>query len=228
MNKIVIDKDNLLSLENEEIIIECISNDILINIKGNVVINEIITTDKKIKMNIKMYPNSSLVYNRYVHKTGGSFNLDIESTNNTNLEFNNSLFLDTNYDISINNNINGNNNNNLIDIKSFNILEGKIKAQGYLNILKNTKLNNLVENFKIITNNLQENIIIPALVVDSDDVIANHYTTISPIDTDELFYLSLKGIDKNTAQKLLRNSIILKNFNNKFMIESIKKLLEKE
>ncbi len=228
MNKIVIDKDKFLSLDNEEVIIQLNTDNINLNILGNVIINEIVTKYKNINLKITMNDNSSLIYNRYVHKVGGKLNLEINSNNNTKLIFNNSFYLKNYYKIYVYNNILGNNNKNTIDIKSFNVLNGKIKALGYVDIFKNTNMNNLVENFNIITNNDEENLIIPSIIANSFDVDANHFTTISSIPKSELFYLSLKGIKEEESKKLLRNSFILKNFNNDFIKDKIKKLLEKE
>ena len=41
------------------------------------------------------------------------------------------------------------------------------------------------------------------MFIDSNDVIANHNSTIGNIDKDYLFYLNSKGIDNETATKLI-------------------------
>lgn len=226
MNKIIVDKDNYLSLENENV--ELISQNNILNIKiiGNVLINELIINEKNTTVNIELTDNSKLIYNRYVHKTKGIYNLNIKSNNNSIIVFNNSLYLDDFYEIVVNNKIIGNNNSSYFNIKSFNKEHGKIKAQGYLDVNEHSKNNLLTENFKIITTNKEKNIVFPALIINSDDVIANHYTTISPINNDELFYLNTKGIAKNLGKIILRNSFILNNFENEEFKNIVKKKLE--
>ena len=43
----------------------------------------------------------------------------------------------------------------------------------------------------------------PNLEIFADDVKASHGATVSQLDQDQLFYLSTRGIDRNTAQHLL-------------------------
>ena len=70
-------------------------------------------------------------------------------------------------------------------------------------MIENTKDNEILENLRIIALNDTENEIVPNLLVRSDSVNAIHNTTISSIDKDYLFYLNSKGIDNETATKLI-------------------------
>ena len=67
--------------------------------------------------------------------------------------------------------------------------------------------------------------ILPNLIVDSNDVVANHNVTISNINEEELFYLNSKGINESDAIKLLRNGFMLSIFSDEEFKETIKKYL---
>ena len=53
------------------------------------------------------------------------------------------------------------------------------------------------------------NVLIPNLVVNTNEVEANHGVSIGGIDEDEMFYLMSKGISKATAKKLIEEGFIL-------------------
>lgn len=56
---------------------------------------------------------------------------------------------------------------------------------------------------KIINMNDVENIIKPVLVIDEQDVEANHSAFIGKFDPEQIFYMESRGIDKDNAIKLL-------------------------
>ena len=72
-----------------------------------------------------------------------------------------------------------------------------------------------------LTNNKCE--IRPNLYIDCDDVVASHAALIDKFDCNELFYLALKGIDKDTAIKILSKGFLLTGIHNEEIIDLINK-----
>ena len=72
-----------------------------------------------------------------------------------------------------------------------------------------------------LTNNKCE--IRPNLYIDCDDVVASHSALIDKFTDNELFYLALKGIDKNTATKILSKGFLLTGIHNQEIIDLINK-----
>ena len=62
----------------------------------------------------------------------------------------------------------------------------------------------------------------PNMFIDSNDVIANHNSTIGNINKDYLFYLNSKGIENDNAKKLIISGF-LKSILNSDMNEIIDK-----
>ena len=63
----------------------------------------------------------------------------------------------------------------------------------------------------------------PNLYIDCDDVEANHSALIDKFNYNELFYMYLKGIDNNSAFKLLTKGFLLSKITNKEIIDLINK-----
>jgi Fe-S cluster assembly protein SufD len=51
----------------------------------------------------------------------------------------------------------------------------------------------------------------PEMKIFNDDVICKHGTTIGSLDKDQIFYLKSRGLDNNSAEKILLQGII-KNY----------------
>ena len=57
-------------------------------------------------------------------------------------------------------------------------------------------------------------IIKPNLIVDNDDIEANHSAYIGKFKNEQLFYLETRGIDKSSAIGLLAKSFLIGSMNN--------------
>ncbi|MBQ2946813.1 MAG: SufD family Fe-S cluster assembly protein [Bacilli bacterium] len=76
-----------------------------------------------------------------------------------------------------------------------------------------------------LTNNKSE--IMPNLYIDCNDVEASHSALIGKFSDEEMFYLQSRGIDYNTALKLLINGFLTSDINNKKILKEINKNIEK-
>lgn len=95
------------------------------------------------------------------------------------------------------------------------------------NIADNTIDNELTEDLKGLLVFNQDSIkISPNLMVETNEVLANHLVTIGTFNNEELFYLMMKGLSEKKAKKLLKNAFmtnILSDYEKeKIMMEVIK------
>lgn len=76
-------------------------------------------------------------------------------------------------------------------------------------ILSDTKDNELVEDLKGLIIDDNETIkISPNMMVDTNEVLANHFVTIGTFNKEELFYLMSKGLSEESAKTLLKNAFL--------------------
>ena len=163
------------------------NNDYEINIKlkeeASLILNSI-NKDNNVKANILLNEKANITYNHSV------------SANKDSVNFFNIKHLS---DSSISNlNNNGINNG---DNKLFFSIDGVI----------NKKLKNIIcnQNSKIINFKNGNSKIIPNLIIDSNDIIANHSAYIGEIGEDELFYMKSRGINENDIKKLIYKAVLL-------------------
>ena len=196
MNKLLV--SDIIDLNTGDYILECINKKININIKGEVTLylkNQMLN-----ELNIKIADNSIL--NIY------QFN------NNSKLNYNQSIINELENNLIINNYIKENNNESKINIR--NICEdNESKIIVNVEIEKDTINNIALEDLKGINNGGFIHIE-PNIVCLSNDVIANHLTTIGSFDQEVLHYLMSKGITLNIAKILLKKGFIYSNMNEYF------------
>ncbi len=76
-----------------------------------------------------------------------------------------------------------------------------------------------------LTNNKCE--IMPNLYIDTSDVAASHSALIGKFSDEEMFYIQSRGIDYNSALKLLISGFLTSDINDKKMLKEITKNIEK-
>ena len=185
MNKIVLDKENIINL----------------NVIEDSVLN--ITKDYNIKeLNIVVNSGVKIVINHYDEINKKEFNLNVEQKDNSKLIYNHSFICNNNYKLIVDIRMNYDNSENDINIRG--ISDGGntlVKLDG--RVLENTKNNNLFENVKLLNINDGFSNIYPNMFIDTKNVIANHSASIGTINDDYLFYLMSKGLEKEKAIKLV-------------------------
>ena len=205
MNKLLV--SDIIDLKNGEYEINSKTPNLKINIKGEVsvyLINydlnnlEISMQDKSI---LKIY-----LFNQNVKK---DLNVIINQDNLSKVYFNASIKNNVNNKLVINNNILGNDNESVLNIRS---ISDKDLSQIIINVLvdKDTSHNIAIEDIKGINNGGFVHIE-PNIECLSNDVSANHLTTISNVNKNELDYLMSKGITYEMAHKILLNGFIYSN-----------------
>lgn len=205
MNKLLV--SDIIDLVSGEYVLDCTSNNIEINIKGNVTIYLINVILEKLKINLE--ENSKLNVYNFSNNVNNKLEVSIYQNDNSNIMYNSSYISNNDNELIVNNYIRGNNNESNINIR--NISEsGLSKIIINVEIDEYTKNNIALEDLKGINNGGFVHIE-PNIIANSNEVVANHLTTIGGIDKDMQNYLLSKGISEKKVKELLLKSFIYGN-----------------
>lgn len=164
--------------------------------------------DSNIETNYKI--NSSLYINRFVVNSSIKTIIDLNKEEiELNYYYSNINILDNKYEITINHNKKRTISNvinhgiNISNNKLSYIVNGKVSKDSS-GVICN-------QDSKIILTNDNNCLIKPNLIIDNDDVIANHSSYIGYFKKDEIFYLMTRGINELDSEKLLVKSFLIGN-----------------
>ena len=206
MNIIKVDKENI-ELDNEIVRLDINTEKLDLIVKNNVCIYDYNKT-KNLQLNIKVLDNSDLTYYMFSDNCFESKKIKIDNLNKSKTNFNYSFINNKDCNLEINNNILENDINSVIRVRAVANSDALIKIDSNGYVLKDTLDNEFNEDLRGL-NTDQGNIKInPNMFIDSNDVIANHNSTIGNIENDYLFYLNSKGINNNDAKSLIVNGFI--------------------
>ena len=213
MNKIQIDKDKIINLEDDEYQL-VINHDCNIEFIVNKTINSkvsILVKSSNINIKILLESNSSLIINQLGFDS--SINYDVNINNNSNLYVVDSIISKVDSINNINLSHKGNNSEIKFYTNGINLENKKMYYNVNGIISKDISDVYLEENSKIINIKDGDSKIIPNLIVDSKDISANHSAYIGTLDKDILNYLMSRGIEKDKAKDLIIKSILLSKMN---------------
>lgn len=227
MNKLLIDKENNIEIKDNAVELDIKVKDLTINIKGNVLIQEICKkNNEELNLTINIEPKSSLIYNRFIIHNKANNSIKINQDNTSNVSFNYSIIATDKVELKIDSNLKGNDNETSIKVASVTEEKGKVIITSTADVLPKIENNNLLESIRILLLNDEESICIPNLLVSSNEVEVNHAATISGIPQDYLFYLNSKGLSNEAATKLIKNGYLINNLDiNKNIKEQIMELI---
>lgn len=208
MNTLLV-SDSKLNLENSKVDLKIETSKLEIDINGSVCINDL-NNNTDLELVIKMHKDSKLLYNRY-NEDINNFNLKIILEDDSLVEFNYSLYQNIPSKIKLDSSILGSNNKCSINVCGVTNNNGSINSSATGDIIKNIKNNEFLENIRIMMLNDSENVIIPNLLVSSNEVIVNHNAVISSVPNDYLFYLESKGLNEDNSTKLIVDGFIKNN-----------------
>ena len=200
MNKILVKEDNI-ALDNEIVELEFKTLKCNLTIKGSVWINDLNNNNLE-ELNITLLDGSRLLYNKYT-KDIKNLKINIQENNDTTLEFNYSLYQSIKARLILDSKVLGNNNKCSMNVYGVSDKDGAIVVNATGSVLENIKDNDLLENIRTLMLNDSENVIVPNLLVGSNEVSVNHNATISSLDTNYLYYLNSKGLSYEDAKKLI-------------------------
>ena len=194
-------KEDNIVLDNEIVELEFKTLKCNLTIKGSVWINDLNNNNLE-ELNITLLDGSRLLYNKYT-KDIKNLKINIQENNDTTLEFNYSLYQSIKASIILDSKVLGNNNKCSMNVYGVSDKDGAIVVNATGSVLENIKDNDLLENIRILLLNDSENVIVPNLLVGSNEVSVNHNATISSLDTNYLYYLNSKGLSYEDAKKLI-------------------------
>lgn len=200
MNKILVKEDNIV-LDNEIVELEFKTLKCNLTIKGSVWIDDLNNNSLE-ELNITLLDGSRLLYNKYT-KDIKNLKINILENNDTTLEFNYSLYQSIKASIILDSKVLGNDNKCSMNVYGVSDKDGAIVVNATGSVLENIKDNDLLENIRILMLNDSENVIVPNLLVGSNEVSVNHNATISSLDMNYLYYLNSKGLSYEEAKKLI-------------------------
>ena len=194
-------KEDNIVLDNEIVELEFKTLKCNLTIKNSVWINDLNNNNLE-ELNITLLDGSKLLYNKYT-KDIKNLKINIQENNDTTLEFNYSLYQSIKASIILDSKVLGNNNKCSMNVYGVSDKDGAIVVNATGSVLENIKDNDLLENIRILMLNDSENVIVPNLLVGSNEVSVNHNATISSLDTNYLYYLNSKGLSYEDAKKLI-------------------------
>ena len=207
-NKITVDSFNITFNNNDPLYleIECITK-INITVKNNISSKLIIVSNYNYDINIVLEDNSTLIVNSL--NKDNSVNTNVTLFENSNINYNHSTLANVD---SINNfKVNHQSNSSVSNINNNGINQNDNKLFFNIDGVIPQNLHNIIcnQNSKIINFNNGNSKIIPNLIIDSNDIIANHSAYIGEISEEELFYMQSRGIKLEDIRKLVKKAILL-------------------
>ena len=205
MNKLLV--SDIIELDTGSYELDCQNNDLEITINGEVTIYLIDAILERLKINFKEH--SKLTVYNYREKNIQNMEVEIWQDNNSEIIFNSTSITKNDNEIVIHNYINGNNNISNLNVRNISS-NGLAKIIIDVVVKNGTKNNIALEDLKGINDGGLVHIE-PNIEAYSNEVIANHLTTIGGIDKDVQNYLLSKGISEEFSKKILIKSFILGN-----------------
>ena len=179
-------------------------------------------------LTINLEKNSSLIYNRFIKNKKMNNNIIINQVNSSNIIFNYSVIASDKGELTFKSTLDGSHNNTEINIRAITEDKGSLKLACTSEAKAKTQENNLIEDIRILLLNNEESIIIPDLLVSSNEVEVNHAATMSGINKNELFYLESKGLSREAAKDLIKNGFVIGNLDlQEDYVEKIKEIIRR-
>ncbi len=214
MNKLVIDNNNY-SINNFEGEIE-ILNDAIISLSGN---NNIIIKNLNHDITFNIIESSNSVINVFTLEKKKSSNAKVNIKKNSSFKLVSSYIsiktLKDNYEINVDD------NNNYVELIVNAITKEKTDIIASVNVKKSTKNNEVLENIKAYEDGGCA-LISPLLLVNTNEVVANHKAVITNLANEDMFYLKSHGLSEKECFSLIKEGILIKDFNQIFK-EKIRK-----
>ncbi len=192
-------------------------------IKGNTVINAI-NLHNNLNLKLKVSKNCNLTINMFDYAVELDTFIDVELDDGAHFILNSSFISEVKYTLTVNTKIYGNDTYACVNIRGINEEESTVKVLMNGTVAGETHGNVIDEYAKIINKSTLSSVMIPNLIINTNEVEANHGVSIGSVNDEELFYLLSKGIDKSYAIKLIEEGFLL-SIMNELVSETIKNIL---
>ena len=207
-NKIEIDNLNIVLKDNNPYYIN-ITNNVKINVIVNSMVSAtlIILGNNNYDLNITLLDKAKLQVNSL--NKDNNVNVLINLNEESNITYNHSVLSQNNSENKFQINHLKNNSSSLLNNNGINANNGKLYFTIDGVIPKNLVNISCNQSSKIINFNKGDSKIIPNLIIDSNDIIANHSAYIGEIGEEELFYMQSRGISDEIIKKLIYKAVLL-------------------
>lgn len=182
-------------------------DDARIVIKEDTIINAV-NLHNNMNLTIVVEEECNLELNLFDYAVSLEINLDIELHDRSTLTLNGAFISEIKYELNVDAKLYGDNIYACVDIRGVNEREGTVKINMNGTVAGETHGNVLNEYAKVLNKSELSNVLIPNLIVNTNDVEANHGVSIGSIDEKELFYLMSKGIDRHNAVKIIEEGFL--------------------
>lgn len=207
MNKLLVVEDK--KINSGEYNLE-LNKEVSLDILGSVIIHDINNTNNKLEL--KIDNNSSLDYYE-VKVLEDDYQIHITLLEECKFNLNLLILNKGKHQVKVEVDMQKDKAYASLSIRAINIANNSnldVICNGY--IKAGTKDNELIENLKgLITKENDSIKISPIMIVDTNEVSANHLVTIGNFAIEELFYLESLGLSEEYAKKLLIESFIKHN-----------------
>lgn len=179
-----------------------------VKVKKDTIVNAI-NNHNNMNLSFEVAAYTSLTLNTFDYSLDLKTKLDIVLDDGASFIYNNAFIAEQKYDLDIKVHMYGDDTYSEINVRGLNEPGGTTKITASGTIAGGTKGNEINEYAKVINKSDSSCVLVPNLIVNTDEVIANHGVSISPLDEDELFYLLAKGLDKDHASKIIEEGFLL-------------------
>ena len=176
-------------------------------VKDNSVLN-VFNLLGDVELNIKIDKKCTLNMNMFDYTSNKNIVINVDMDDYSTFNFNNSFITEGKYELKINNNLYGSNITSNVNIRGINEKDGNVVVLMDGLVVGNTHDNILNEYAKVINKSDNSSVMIPNLIVNTNEVVANHGVSIGGFRKDEMFYLRSKGLDDVSISKLLEEGFI--------------------
>ncbi len=198
MNKIQVDVEEFV-VRDVEAVLDILTSKVCFYVYGHNVVK--LNILHEVCLDIFLYDDSSLEIKTMQQGKKGDYKINIKQYNRTNFVYKEGIDSEFASQLVIENVILGNDNKSEIVVRS---VQKKAKIGLYIaaHVNKGTKNNEIVEDVKGI-NHGGKILIEPNMMINSSEVMANHFVTIGTIPSSDLFYLESKGLSQARAEQLI-------------------------
>ena len=208
MNNLIVQNNELL-LDNQSLNLVIETSKLRVTCSNH---NQIFISEYPDKLSLSFYllPNSSITINQFkINQLNSKINIKVNQEKDSNFEYRIVLVAHANLSFNLSNTLHGNNNQSQIIIRCLAEEKGKATIQVDGHVIAKVTDNSLSEDIRILSLNEKENVIIPNILIASDDTIAIHNATIGGINSQSLFYLKSKGLSEEKSISLIKNGFLI-------------------
>ncbi len=184
------------------------NNSARIIIKRDTVVNAI-NLHNNMNLHFVLEKDSTLVLNMFDFAVDLKTNIIIEATDDSKFVMNAAFIAEVKYELEVETRLYGDNIDGTLNIRGINEAEGVTRVVMNGVVAGETRGNVLSEYAKVLNKSEYSSVLIPNLIVNTNQVEANHGVSVGHIRDEELFYMMSKGISKTNAFRIIEEGFIL-------------------